>query len=308
MRKKHLGRTLVADMYDQSPHSTLLALHQPVDSALVPFYEPIGLDCTTESISTVSHHDLMSLASGAADPIAAVVTFGETVTTPALLVVEPALCSSVLSSIWRSDRNRGARLTAVESEILRQHTADIIGAWSRSWRSEGVRSFPRLAVAATLATLPATLPTGNWLVARTVVLDSDDQPTGVLLFCYPEELIPVLHAERLRIRWRTRIEQGLTPSDRERLRHHISGALRNVHMPAQVSMTMKLPLRLINNLERGDVLDLGCAIGSTVPMNLLDRTIIGQLARIGGNLAISVRDVPADDHVAHAPIPQHQTA
>ena len=295
-------------MHDQSPHSTLLALHQPVDAALVPFYEPIGLDCTTESISSVSHADLLSLAAGSNDPIAAIVTFGDTITTPALLIVEPALCSTVLSRIWRSDRNRGARLTAVESEILRQHTADVIGAWSRSWRSEGVRAFPRLAMASTLATLPATLPTGDWLVARTVVLDADDQPAGVLLFCYPHELVPALQAERMRIRWRTRIEHGLNPTDRERLRSHVSGALRNVRMPARAAMSMQLPLRLINNLERGDVLDLGHAVGSSTTMQLLDRTIIGQLARIGTNLAISVRDVPADAHASNDTNPQHQTA
>jgi hypothetical protein len=283
-------------MTEHSPHSMLLALHQPVDNALIPFYEPMDLECTTESVFTVQWNELQELSAGDNDPIAAVVTFGDAAPAPGLVIMEPALCSAVLAGMWRSDRNRHAQPTVVESEILRQHTADIVGAWSRGWRSEGVQVHPRLAMAASLRTLPMQMPGGTWYAARTVVLNAQDEPVGVLLFCYPEALAPILHTERDRIRWRTRIEHGLSATDRERLRSRVAGPLKHLEIPVRASLSMRVPLSLINNLDRGDVLALDAPVGAPANFSLLDRDVVGQLARVGTNLAIVVRDVPQTAH------------
>ncbi len=299
-------------MLDHSPHTTLLALHQPVDAALLPYYEPMGLECTTESINTVTAHQLAALRSGNDDPMTALVTFGDDVPTPGLVIAEPALCSAVLSGMWRSERQRGARITHVEQELLRQHLADVVGAWSRSWRSEGTRIFPRLAMAATLSTLPTTLPDGTWYVARTIVLNDKDQAAGVLLFCYPEAIMHALQAERDRIRWRTRISRGLSSAERERIRSKAAGPLKHVVMPVRAAMTLQVPIGLINNLERGDVIDLGTAVGGNAALTLLNRDVLGRFVRVGSNLAIAVNDIPATTPQASdqsdASLPQQQTA
>lgn len=280
-------------MHKTTPHTTLLALHQPVDMAMRPFYEPIGLECTTESIVTVNRQDLLALAAPGSDPHAAMIAFGDVPAGSALLIAEPGLASSILAGMWRSDRNRGAQLTNVESEIVRQHLADIVNSWSRAWRSEGIELIPRLTLAGTLSALPANLPDGEWYVARTVALDANDQPVGVLLFCYPAHLIPTLQRERERIRWRSRISGGLDGKDAERLRTKLAGPLKHVVMPVRATMTMDLPIGIINSLERGDVIGLDAAVGGAVEMQLIDRRIIGSLMRCGSRLAIAVRDVPA---------------
>lgn len=302
-------------MLDHSPHTTLLALHQPVDAALLPYFEPMGLECTTESINTVLPQQIAALRTSTEDPMTALVTFGEHIPTPGLVIAEPALCSAVLGGMWRAERQRDARVTNVEQEILRQHLADVVGAWSRAWRSEGTRIFPRLAMAATLSTLPTTLPNGTWYIARTIVLNDQDQAVGVLLFCYPEAIIDALQAERDRIRWRSRIARGLSAAERERIRSKAAGPLKHVVMPVRTSMTLQVPIGLINNLERGDVIDLDTAVGGSTRLSMLSRDVVGTFVRVGTNLAIAVNDLPAasDDttsasNTADFDLPQQQTA
>lgn len=279
-------------MQEYTPHKALLALHRLVDEALEPLIGELGLDRVTESIVTVDRGDLAALGAGG-DPQAAVVTLGDHGDSPVLLIAEPSLCNTVLSRIWRVERTTQSALTQVERALLQQLLADVVRHWSGAWEREGVPCLPNLTMAATLSMLVSQVPDGPWYVARTVVLDGNEA-VGVFLFCYPASLVPTVLEARKAISWRNRIERGLTDLDKELLEQRVS-QLRSLVMPARVTMQTDLPLRVINQLGRGDVIKFDAAAGQELQLTVLDRTVSARLARHGGNFAFAV---VGDDHLA----------
>lgn len=271
-------------MHEFTPHRALLALHRLVDEALEPLIGELGLDRVTESIVTVDRGDLAQLAVGA-DPQSAVVGLAGA-ESPSLLIAEPSLCAAVLSRIWRAQRSGDAALTQVERAILQQLLSDVVQHWHGAWEREGVPCLPTLTMAATLSMVVTQVPDGPWYVARTVVLDGNEA-VGVLLFCYPATLVPALVSARKAISWRARLDRGLSDLDRELLDERVQ-RLRSLVMPAAVTMKVEIPLRVINQLERGDVIALDAAVGQELQLSVLDRTVPAQLARHGGKLAIRV--------------------
>ena len=121
------------------PHKTLMLLHRLVDRALAPLLEPMALEHATEGYVTIDRADIDALgSSGMGDPQSVLTGFGPRAIASGLMVAEPSFSSTVLSRIWRSDRNQGAPLTHVEGEILRQFLARIVGAWAEGDKRFGV--------------------------------------------------------------------------------------------------------------------------------------------------------------------------
>lgn len=270
---------------EHTPHKALLALHRLVDAGIEPLIRPLGLDFATESIITVDRSELDSLSVGG-DPNAVLLSLDPGPQEPAVLIAEPNLCSTVLNRIWRSERSTDAPMTPVEGAILQQFLSDLCAEWKASWQRAGLSLLPNLTLATTLSMLAPQMTDGPWYVARTVVLDGNDE-VGVLLFCYPARLMPTLVEARNAISWRQRIERGLTDHDRDELNDRLN-RMASLTMPAPVTFRMDLPLRMINQLERGDVIALDGGPTGDLHMKMLDREVTGRLARHGANLAVCV--------------------
>jgi hypothetical protein len=271
-----------------------MLLHRLVDRALVPLLAPMGLEHATEGYVTISRQDLDALvgdAHGAGDPQAVLAGFGPRSTASGVMVAEPALSSAVLSRIWRSDRNQGAPLTQVEGEILRQFLARVVGAWAESWADEGVRMVPEFTMAGSLSMLAPQLADGRWHVARVVVRDAGDEqgaPLGVLLFCYPEAVMPQLAEEARSTMWRSRIERGLDDGERQRLAGRLSGPLRDVVITAPVTLRQHVTLGMLNSLERGDVVAFDEDHEGAIELDVLGRTVRARLSACGEHLALAL--------------------
>jgi hypothetical protein len=280
-------------MTDFSPHSTILGLHHKVDASTLGLYGALDLDPTTETVVKVDRSVIDSLSNSGRDPQAALVHLTKGPPAPALLIAEPALCSTVLARMWKSNRNHGTPMTQVEGEIIRQHLADLCFAWHNAWSQEGVRMLPELTLAGPLTMLRPQLPEGTWYIARTVVLDvATSEAVGVLLFCYPESLVLPLSRELRRTRWRSRLADGLTPQHRNALHNKLRGELRNVVMPIPVTLSTTLPVHMLNTLERGDVMAFDAQPGNTFDMVLLDQPVTVAFVRSAGKLALRLLDVP----------------
>ncbi len=269
-----------------------MLLHRMVDRALTPLLSPLGMEHATEGYVTISREDLDGLTGdghGAGDPQAVLAGFGPRATASGVMIAEPTLSSAVLSRIWRSDRNQGAPLTQVEGEILRQFLARIVGAWAESWAEEGVKLLPEFTMAGSLSMLTPQLVDGRWYVARVVVRDrDDDEPIGVLLFCYPEALMPQLSNEARSTMWRSRIEHGMDESTRQRLASRLSGPLRDVVITAPVTLRQHVTLGMLNALERGDVLAFDEDAEGAIELDVLGRTVSARLAAHGDNVALAL--------------------
>ena len=284
------------------PHTTLMLLHRLVDQALTPLLEPMSLEHATEGYITVERADIDGLVAAQADPQSALVGFGRRAQGSGLMVTEPALASSILSRIWRSDRNEGAPLTHVEGEILRQFIARIVDSWSRSWQAEGVQLLPQLTMAGSLSLLQPQLATGRWHVARTVVREpGNDEPIGVVLFCYPEALLPQLAEEARRTTWRARLARGLQEPERARLDERLATTMRHVAITAPVRVHQHMTLGMLNALERGDVVAFDENGAGEITFTLLGREVTGRLAQsVHGTLALALAGPePATTGEAH---------
>lgn len=275
------------------PHKTLMLLHRLVDRSIAPLLEPMGLEHATEGYVTVARSDLDALMGagpmGSGDPQAVLAGFGPRAGSSGLLVAEPSFSSAVLSRIWRSDRNEGAPLTHVEGEILRQFLARLVGAWADSWASEGIRLIPEFTMAGSLSMLQSQLDDGRWHIARTVVREpGSDQPLGVLLFCYPEALMPQLADEARSTMWRSRIARGLTDPERMRLSQRLGGSLRDVVITAPTILRQHMTLGMLNELERGDVIAFDEDHEGAISVEMLGREVSGRLAAHGDRLAMAL--------------------
>ena len=272
-------------MHASSPHMTLLALHQLIDAALQPLFEPMDLQWATENYVTIDRTELDLLARSGS-PQAAIVEFDGGMNGTATVIAEPSLCSAVLARIWNSSRNQGAPFTQVEGEIVRQFVTDVVGRWRAGWAGEGMTSLPRPLMVSSLSMLTPQLIDGPWHVARTVISDDEGSPVGVLLFAYPAHLVPQLEAERERISWRARIARGLSDTERERLYAKLTGTLNNIAITAPVTFQTQVQLGVINALERGDVIGLPVDPSDELTFTVLDREVTGRLARTERNLAL----------------------
>lgn len=281
------------------PHKTLMLLHRMVDVALAPLLEPMALEHATEGYVTVTRADLDALvhAGGPAggDPQAVLAGFGTRAPANGVMIAEPSLSSAVLSRIWRSDRNEGAPLTQVEGEILRQFLARVVGAWAQSWADEGVKLLPEFTMAGALSMLQPQLADCRWHIARTVVRErGSDQPLGVLLFCYPDVLLPQLANEARSTMWRSRIERGLSDPERMRLGNRLGGPLRDVVITAPVTIHQHMTLGMLNALERGDVVAFDENGAGDIAFRVLGREVTGRLAAHGDHVALALTG-PGDD-------------
>ncbi|MCB0879721.1 MAG: hypothetical protein KDC46_12180 [Thermoleophilia bacterium] len=275
------------------PHRTLMLLHRLVDRALTPLMRPMQLEHATEGYVTIDRADLDALVDGAShgagDPQAVLAGFGPRATASGLMIAEPALSSAVLSRIWRSDRNQGAPLTQVEGEILRQFLARIVGSWAEAWEDEGVQLVPDFTMAGSLTMLLPQVAAGRWHVARTVVREQgQDEPLGVLLFCYPEELMPQLAEEAKSTMWRSRLERGLTDTERARLADRLTGPLRDVMITAPVVLRQDMTLGMLNSLERGDIVAFDEDSEGAIAVDVLGRSVCGRLSAHGERLALAL--------------------
>jgi hypothetical protein len=268
-----------------TPHRSILALHRPIDEALRTLLQPLGLDCITEEVLTIGRDDLAGLCAET-DPHVALAALGERDDAPVLMVAEPALCSMLLARIWRTDHAPGSQLTQVERAILQEFLRDACGSWRSAWQSIGSPVVPTLTLAGTLTVVEPQLGSDAWHVARTAVLNGDED-AGVLLFCYPVELEDDLVDLRAATTWRARLERGLSDAEREQLNIRVR-ALGAVTIPTPVSLTLDLPLGAINKLERGDVIALEAQPSGELELNLLHRTISAGLARTGDKLALRI--------------------
>lgn len=283
------------------PHKTLMLLHRLVDRALAPLLEPMGLEHATEGYVTVTRRDIDALAAAQGDPQAVLAGFGPRATARGLMISEPGLSSAVLSRIWRSDRNEGAPLTHVEGEILRQFLARIVSSWAEAWSDEGVRLLPEFTMAGGLSMLQPQLAGGTWHVARTVVREAGEaggEPLGVLLFCYPDALMPQLATEAKGTTWRARIDRGLREDERARLAGRLTGPLRHVSITAPVRVCQHMTLGMLNALERGDVVAFDEDFAGEIALRVLDRDVTGRLAATPeGHLALAIGgEEPAGMH------------
>jgi flagellar motor switch protein FliM len=221
--------------------------------------------------------------------------FGVRAPASGVMIAEPSLSSAVLSRIWRSDRNEGAPLTQVEGEILRQFLARVVGAWAHAWAEEGVKMLPEFTMAGALSMLQPQLADCRWHIARTVVRErGNDQPLGVLLFCYPDVLLPQLGNEARSTMWRSRIERGLTDPERMRLTQRLGGPLRDVAITAPVRIHQHMTLGMLNALERGDVVAFDEDGGGDIAFEILGREVTGRLAAHGDRVALALTG-PSDE-------------
>ncbi|MCW2922569.1 MAG: hypothetical protein JWL76_2443 [Thermoleophilia bacterium] len=277
------------------PHKTLMLLHRMVDVALTPLLEPMALEHATEGYVTVTRGDLDALVGVHGDPQAVLAGFGVRAPASGVMIAEPSLSSAVLSRIWRSDRNEGAPLTQVEGEILRQFLARVVGAWAHAWAEEGVKMLPEFTMAGALSMLQPQLADCRWHIARTVVRErGNDQPLGVLLFCYPDVLLPQLANEARSTMWRSRIERGLSDPERMRLTQRLGGPLRDVAITAPVKIHQNMTLGMLNALERGDVVAFDEGAGGDIAFEVLGRQVTGRLAAHGDQVALALTG-PGED-------------
>jgi hypothetical protein len=277
------------------PHKTLMLLHRMVDQALAPLLEPMALEHATEGYVTVTRGDLDALVGVHGDPQAVLAGFGARAPGNGVMIAEPSLSSAVLSRIWRSDRNEGAPLTQVEGEILRQFLARVVGAWAQSWADEGVKLLPEFTMAGALSMLQPQLADCRWHIARTVVRERGvDQPLGVLLFCYPDVLLPQLANEARSTMWRSRIERGLSDPEQLRLVQRLGGPLRDVAITAPVTIHQHMTLGMLNALERGDVVAFDEDGGGDIAFTVLGREVTGRLAAHGERIALALTG-PGED-------------
>lgn len=267
-----------------------MLLHRLVDRALDPLLAPMQFTHATEGYVSVTRDDLDRLAVQHGDPQAVLTGFGPRTAEHGMLIAEPTFASAVLSRIWRSDRNASAPLTQVEGEILRQFLARLVGAWAGSWMSEGVKLVPEFSMAGAMSMLRPQLSGGTWHVARTVIRERDsDTVVGVLLFCYPEGLLPLLDNEARSILWRSRIERGLSSKERTRLADRLAGPLRHVTITAPVRIQQPMTLGALDSLERGDVIAFDERPTGSIAFDVLGREVIGRLARTPqGALALTL--------------------
>jgi hypothetical protein len=287
------------------PHKTLMLLHRMVDVALTPLLEPMALEHATEGYVTVARSDLDALIGVHGDPQAVLTGFGSRAPAGGVMIAEPSLSSAVLSRIWRSDRNEGAPLTQVEGEILREFLARIVESWAASWASEGVKLLPEFTMASSLSLLRPQLADGRWHIARTVVRERGaEQPLGVLLFCYPDALIPQLANEARSTMWRSRLGRGLSEAERQRLSIRLSGPLRDVALTAPVTIHQHMTLGMLNALERGDVVAFDEDGAGDITFNVLGREVSGRLAAHGDQLALALNGPAA----AEEPMPSYGEA
>jgi flagellar motor switch protein FliM len=276
-------------MVDYTPHTALLALHRLVDDGIEPVVGALGLGYSTETILAVDADDVAALADNG-DPQASLLSLDSAPGAPVLLVAEPSLCATVLTAMWGSHRAPGAPLTPVESAMVHQFLSDICDAWRAAWLRAGVAAAPARTMTSSLAMLEPQMVDGTWFVARTVVLDAGGNEVGVLLFAYPAELVPVLVEARRAISWRHRIESGLDDAGRAELAERVR-RLGAVQLAAPVSLQTELPLRVLNELERGDVVSIDAdAADGQLRFRVLDRTVTGRLARVGDHFALAVTD------------------
>lgn len=279
------------------PHKTLMLLHRMVDVALTPLLEPMALEHATEGYVTVTRADLDALVGVHGDPQAVLAGFGVRAPGSGVMIAEPSLSSAVLSRIWRSDRNEGAPLTQVEGEILRQFLARVVGAWAQAWAEEGVQTLPEFTMAGALSMLQPQLADCRWHIARTVVRErGNDQPLGVLLFCYPDVLLPQLANEARSTMWRSRIERGLSEGERMRLTQRLGGPLRNVAITAPVRIHQHMTLGMLNALERGDVVAFDEDAGGDIAFEILGREVTGRLAAHGEHVALALTGPGEEQH------------
>jgi hypothetical protein len=272
-----------------------MLLHRLVDRALGPLLEPLHLTHATEGYVTVTRAELDGLVTAHGDPQAVLAGFGPRAAASGVLIAEPALSSAVLARIWRSDRNAGAPLTQVEGEILRQFLARLVGAWATSWQAEGIRMVPEFSMASSLSLLRPQLAEGRWHIARTVVREAGNpEPLGVLLFAYPEALMPQLGNEGRSIMWRSRIERGLTPRDEQVLGERLTGPLRDVVITAPVTITQHMTLGMLDSLERGDIIAFDENQTGEITFHVLDREVTGRLGRDGDHVALQLTG-PGED-------------
>lgn len=278
-----------------------MLLHRLVDRALTPLLAPMSLEHATEGYVTVARSDLDALVGVHGDPQAVLAGFGRRAVASGLMVAEPSLSSAVLSRIWRSDRNEGAPLTQVEGEILRQFLARIVATWAQAWADEGVQLRPEFTMASALSLLRPQLADARWHIARTVVRErGSEQPLGVLLFCYPDPLVPQLAEEARSTMWRSRIGRGLSEAERQRLAGRLSGPLRELAITAPVRIHQHMTLGMLNALERGDVVAFDEDAAGDIAFSLLDREVTGRLAAHGDRLAIALSG-PADEAASPQP-------
>lgn len=281
-----------------------MLLHRLVDRALTPLLSPMALEHATEGYVTVARSDLDALVGIHGDPQAVLAGFGSRAAASGVMIAEPSLSSAVLSRIWRSDRNEGAPLTQVEGEILRQFLARIVESWAEAWAHEGVKLLPEFTMASALSLLRPQLADGRWHIARTVVRERGaDQPIGVLLFCYPDALIPQLANEARSTMWRSRLTRGLTEGERQQLGMRLSGPLRDLAITAPVTIHQHMTLGMLNALERGDVVAFDEDHVGDVRFTVLGREVTGRLAAHGDHLALALSGPTADVPVEQ--FPQH---
>jgi hypothetical protein len=266
-----------------------MLLHRLVDRALEPLLAPMQLTHATEGYVTVTRADLDALVTAHGDPQAVLAGFGPRAAASGVLIAEPALSSAVLARIWRSDRNAGAPLTQVEGEILRQFLARLVGAWATSWQAEGVKLLPEFSMASSLSLLQPQLAEGRWHIARCVVREQGKtEPLGVLLFAYPEVLMPQLANEARSIMWRSRLDRGLNPREQDVLQQRLSGPLRDVAITAPVRITQHMTLGMLDSLERGDVVAFEDSPSGEITFEVLGREVTGRLGRDGDHLALQL--------------------
>lgn len=280
------------------PHKTLMLLHRMVDRALAPLLEPMALEHATEGYVTVARSDLDALVGVHGDPQAVLAGFGARAAASGVMIAEPSLSSAVLSRIWRSDRNEGAPLTQVEGEILRQFLARIVGGWAQAWADEGVRMLPEFTMAGALSLLRPQLAECRWHIARTVVREqgsgSAGEPIGVLLFCYPDTLMPQLAEEARGTLWRSRLDRGLREDEHQRLAERLGGPLRDVAITAPVRIHQDMTLGMLNSLERGDVIAFDEDFQGDISFSVLGREVTGRLAAHGDRVALALTG-PGED-------------
>jgi flagellar motor switch protein FliM len=234
----------------------------------------------------VDRSDLDALLAGA-DPQAALVTIdADSSQHPAAVIAEPSLSNQILARMWRTNRDETAPLTQVETAILQQFLGDVCRVWSQVWRSNRIEARPALTMAATLTVVGPQLPLGEWYVARTVVLDADEE-VGVLLFAYPGACMQMLVEARRSIGWRYRIERGLDGDERAELYDRVR-SMGPVTMNIPVQLNTEIKLAALGELQRGDVIALDVAHAQPFDVKLLDRTVTATLGRRGTQLALAV--------------------
>lgn len=273
-------------MDDTNPHMALLALHHLVDEAIRPLFDELHLESVTETIMTVDRHELEALGDGE-DPLSVLLSLNTPDEDyPAVLIAEPMLCNTILGKIWRTNRATHTPLTQVERTMLQQTLNDLCKRWRFAWQQAHINTLPEVTLVSSLSLVQPQLNPGIWFVARTVILDGEEA-VGVLLFCYPEVAVPALTQARAATTWRQRIRRTLDPHEKMQLDERLS-RLRDVKIPAPVKFRLDMPLRAINQLERGDVLVFDAPINGEIALEILDKPVTARLARHQDKLALAV--------------------